>query len=165
MSASEELINTSELARKFNLSRPTVISRLQEAGIEPVEETARGGKKYRLGDVAHLMRSEYSGKTDKKTKAQERKLEAEAREKEIKVERLEGTLVPIADVERALVDIFRSLYQLTVVQFTATHAADIARLRTRGEVEAYLKEQLGKIYQSVRTNPNNLLTRDLADDE
>lgn len=164
MNINDELISTSDLAVKFSLSRPTVIKRLKEAGIDPKEIATNGGKMYRLGDVAHLMKSSYAGKTDAKTDAQERKLVAEAREKEIKVERLEGTLVPIADVERALVDIFRSLYQLTVVQFSANHAVEIARLKTRGEVEAYLKKELGSIYQGVRANPNNILTRNTTND-
>lgn len=158
----DDLMNTSALARHFNLSRPTVITRLKENNCEPERED-RTGKYYSLAKVGPYMRSEYAGKTDKKTQAQERKLVAEAREKEIKVERLEGSLVPIADVERALVDVLRTLYQLLVVQFSAKYATDIARLQTRGEVEHFLKEKIGGVFQEVRSNPTNLLTKRISE--
>lgn len=161
-SPDDQLLNQTELARIFNISRNVVIERIEEAGIEPVSR-GRGGTKYRFGDVKDVINLKYV-KSDKKTEFQERKLGAEARLKEIQVGEREGSLIDISEIELGATQFFRALYNSFMVYF-ADSALDISRLRTRGEVEAYQKEHGGKILLNLRDDPNNALARHILTEE
>lgn len=155
----DPLYNQTELAKLFDISRNTVIDILKEHGIEPVASGQGGprGKKYRLSEVQDILTTKYI-KSDRKTAATERKLEAEADLKEDEVKKRRGELINVSDVELGAVQLFRALHN-RMVQYCDDSALDISRLRTRGEVAHLQKERIGKILQDLRNDPNNFLTR------
>jgi hypothetical protein len=155
----DPLYNQTELAKLFNISRNTVIDILTEHGVEPVVPGQGGprGKRYRLSEVQDILKTKYI-KSDRKTAATERKLEAEAELKEIEVQKKRGELIAVSDVELGAVQLFRALHT-RMVQYCDDSALDISRLRTRGEVAAHQKDAIGKILQDLRSNPNNFISR------
>lgn len=161
----DPLYNQTELAKLFNLSRNLVIDILKDNGIEPVSAGQGGpkGKRYRLSDVEDILTTKYV-KSDRKTAATERKLEAEAELKEIEVGRRRGELIAVSDVELGAVQLFRALHT-RLVQYCDDSALDISRLRTRGEVAAYQKDAVGKILQDLRSDPNNFVARYAGESE
>src|SRR6185503_4766014 len=101
-----------ELAKLFNISRNLVVDILKDhPEIEPVSPGQGGprGKKYRLSDVEDILTTKYV-KSDRKTAASERKLEAEAELKEIEVHKRRGELILVTDVELGAVQLFRALH-------------------------------------------------------
>lgn len=154
--------NQTELAKLFKLSRNLVIDLLNDNGIEPVEAGQGGprGKRYRLSEVQDILKHPHNIKSDRKTAATERKLEAEAELKEIEVKKRKGEVISVTDVELGAVQLFRALHN-RMVQYADDSALDISRLRTRGEVAALQKERIGKILQDLRNDPNNWITRNL----
>lgn len=155
----EKLYNQTELAKLFDISRNSVIDILKDNGVEPVSQGQGGpkGKRYRLSEVQDILTTKYI-KSDRKTAATERKLEAEAELKEIEVQKRRGEIIAVSEVEQGAVQLFRSLHT-RLVQYCDESALDISRLRTRGEVAAYQKEHIGKLLQDIRSDPNNIVAR------
>lgn len=158
----EQLLNQTELARLFKMSRNLVIERLNDAGIEPVTKSARAGAKYRLSEVEAILVHKVL-KSDRKLEATERKLEAEAELKEIEVQKRRGELIQVSDVERGGVQLFRALHN-RLVQYCDESALDISHFRNRGEVAHYQKDHVGKILLELRADPNNFIAKYLPDE-
>lgn len=156
-------MNQSELALKYHISRNSVITKLEAAEIHPIKKGGPGGTRYEVTpELEEALELDYI-KSDRKTAATERKLEAEAELKELEVKKRLGEYVPLMDVELAAVNLFRSLY-LRIVKYCDDSALELSRMTTRGEVAAHQKQELGAILQELRSNPNNYITANLESD-
>lgn len=159
-----ETANQSELALKYKISRNSVIEKLNEAGIHPIQKGGRGGTRYEVTqELEEALELDYV-KSDRKTAAQERKLEAEADLKELEVKKRTGEYVPISDVQLAAVNLFRNLY-LKLIQYCDDSALVISRMTTRGDVAAHQKAKMSELLQDLRNNPNNYITKNLTENE
>lgn len=152
--------NQSELALKYGISRNAVIEKLAQANIQPIQKGGRGGTRYTVTPELEEALELDIVRSDRKTLAQERKLEAEAEIKELQVQTLRGEVVSVSEVELAAVTLFRTLY-LRLVAYCDDSALDLSRMKTRGEVAAYQKTEIGKVLQELRHNPNNFITAEL----
>jgi hypothetical protein len=153
-------LNQSELALKYKISRNSVIEKLDQAGIHPIQKGGKGGTRYEITpELEEALELDYI-KSDRKREAQERKLEAEAELKELDIAERRGEIVAVNLVELAAVTLFRTMY-LRLIAYCDDSALDISRMKTRGEVAAYQKEKIGVLLQELRTNPNNFLTANL----
>lgn len=158
-----ETANQSELARRYKISRNSVIERLKEAGIEPVDIGGKRGTRYEVTDLLDEVLKEdgrVGPTSNRKVLAQERIAEADATLKELNVAKKQEEVVNIMEVELAIVTLFRAIY-LRHVLYADDSALAISRMTTRGEVAAYQKKHLATMLLELRNDPNNFVTRNI----
>ena len=151
----QELLNISKLAFRFDLDRATVRSRLNGAGIEPVEEKAK--EKLYLLD-ARLERALQPDEDDLLDAAKLRKTTAEADLKEIEVQKKNGELIPAADCVEAVTRLFNAMQKKCVVQTPKKLAKKLAKAKNETEIAMILTTEYEHIFQELRENHQKFLT-------
>jgi hypothetical protein len=151
---SDGLANISELARLFNLHRDTVTAKIK--GVEPAEQKGyKGGKMYRISDVAPLLTDSTNNTSEEVAKA--RRANADADKAELMVKRLRGELVPVADMKDAVHQLVKSLFQRCVTVAPRQLSRKLIGKTEPGEVEVIMREYYAGIFEELRALPTNFL--------
>lgn len=140
--------NISQLAEMFDLDRASVRKRINEAGIEPVEEKAKE-KIYELtprlvgllGDVKSPL-----------SEAKLRRETAEADLKELLLAQKRGELVAMVEVTEIVQRIVKTLYEEYVVRQPKRIGGQLVKAKTIAAVKKTLKTDSDRIMKTMRTN-------------
>ena len=152
-----ETLNISELAKRFSLTRSTIVTRIEAAGIEPVFKKSRE-KIYEMGDA---LEAALTKKDPELERLKKRKLAAEAEGKEIQVAEKKGEMLSTSEVREAITQIFGNLFR----EFMRTHkriGARLAKAKTAGQAVQILQEEDMKIFNRLRTNYAQFLDKPSA---
>lgn len=151
-----ERLNISELSLRFNIERATVRNRIREAEIQPSYSVSKT-KVYELTPEleAALTRHDPDIEAEKL-----RKIRAEADLKEAQVRKEKGELVETGDVTEYLTRLFGGLHKEITIRFPRRVAAKLARTKATKDVTLLLQAELGKIFDTARTNHKRFLTDD-----
>lgn len=136
----------SALARRFNLDRATVRTRIEKSGIKPAEEKEKE-KLYILDEKLEAILSE-----DELEAAKLRKTEAEADLKEIDVKIKTGEYASVAEFTEITQQIFSRLHKKLAVQLPGRIAIKLHNANSSGDVAALLKAEISKEFDSLREN-------------
>lgn len=150
--AHENLLSTSELARRSGLNRATVRERLRKAGVEAKQTKARE----KLYDEDEALRALGVDERAGLRKAQTEKVSTEAERARLKLEREKGELVPIRQVREDLQEIFKQLYQHFAVQYPRTAAARLAR-KNPAHITEVLKQDAEQFFNELRATHESYL--------
>lgn len=143
-----ERLNIANLAMRFDLNRETVVKRIRNAGIEPVELRA----KEKLYELTSRLITVLEQRNEKLEEVKLRGETAKAQLVEIKVKQAEGELVPMAEAVELVHKIISRIYQEFAVRQPKRIAGHLARKKTAIEVKKILKADTDKIMKGVRTN-------------
>jgi hypothetical protein len=139
------LYSISALAKKFKLDRATVVSRLDDAEIEPHSKRSNE-KLYHLDDVeVILLQKEIDV-------AKLRKLDIEAQIKEHDLQVKKGEFASVGEFTEVTQRIFGRLYKKIVVQLPPKLAKRLHNANSEAEVSAVLKAELAKEFDSLRSD-------------
>lgn len=141
-----ERLNISQLAEDFDLDRASVRKRIQEAGIEPVEEKA----KEKIYEVSPRLAAILSDVKSPMSEARLRKETADAELKEMKLAEMRGDLVPIADAIERVQAIVTKMYKEVALMMPKRVGPRCAKAKTAAEVTKIVKVEVGKIFAKLR---------------
>jgi len=149
------LLNTSQLAFRFKLTREITARRLNAAGVAPVEDHGPGNEKlYALDEATPFLETDEDINELKK-----RKLLAEARDKEMTLEQREKLLLSSAEVKAAVQTIFGNLLRELSIKMTKRIAGRCKKAKTIKEINAIMKPAIGEVFDKLRTNHKEFLVK------
>jgi AcrR family transcriptional regulator len=153
----QELVNTSELARRSGLNRATVRERLKSKGIQPREQKARE----KLYNATEAMRALQSEQNSALRLAQTDKTVVEADRARLKLERERGDLVSIHDVRSDIQTIVGNIRRhfLTRAQVLASQL----RGQKVARIEAILREDAERFFAGLRAEYEGYLNGSQAE--
>lgn len=134
--------NISQLAEDFELDRASVRKRIQEAGIEPVEERA----KEKIYEVSPRLAAILSDVKSPLSEAKLRRETAEAEIRELKLAEMRGEMVPMAEVVERFQQGFVRFYKEFALHQPKRLAARLAKTKTAVEASRLLKTDTEKIF-------------------
>jgi len=143
-----DLMPIAVITTRTGLNRATVADRLNKHGYKPVA----GHEKLKIYEFDEKMEADLLETNTKLSEAKVRREESAARLNELKVEQIEGTLVPFGEVVDVISNMFGSLYKETVTRLPKRLASRLARSTTASDVTQILTHELDKIFQDVRAN-------------
>lgn len=131
------------------MDRSVVRRRLQAAKIKPVDKKEKKTIYELTPEVEELLGETGSQRLDE---VNLRKAEADARLKEMKVDREIRRLVPYDEAQEEWQEVLKWLYQLLVIENPRRNAARYRKCKTTGELTAALKRDSAKPFQDLRAN-------------
>lgn len=141
------------MAQLTALDRQTLGKMLKD--LTPVGEGPKNARNYYLDDCLVEIVRYAKARNEDSPKA--RKEIAEAEKAEINVARLRGDLIPVGTVRNAAADLVKSLYQLCVHLAPRKLKDQITGKTDHAEVEIILRDHLAKIFDDLRSRPNDFL--------
>ena len=141
----KEILSISKIAFRYGLDRATVSKRLQEAGIEPVEEKEKE-KLYEINEALEIAVT--AAKPIDRVKL--RKEIAAAEEKELKVAEKKGELLSASEVAGLFQSLFSGLYRTFTNQQPNRLAGKLAKAKTSAEARKILSEDAKRIFSEMR---------------
>lgn len=143
-----ERANISQLAEDFDLDRASVRKRIQEAGIEPIEEKA----KEKIYELTPRLAAILSNIDSPLSEAKLRRETAEAEMRELKLAEMKGDLIPMIEVVDIAQRIASTLYQEYAIRQPKRIGTKLAKAKNVAAVKSILKSDSDKIMKSLRTN-------------
>lgn len=153
MAAKKQRLSISKLAMRFSLHRQTVKARLDEAGINPVEEKEKE-KLYELNDDLEEV---LLTKTKSIDEVKLRKETAVAEINEIKAKQLSGEMCSVAEFISIVQQIFGNLHKKSCVHLPKTLAKKLKKAKNETEITRILETEYTAVFTDLRENYKNFL--------
>lgn len=151
-----QLVNTAEVCRLTKIDRTTLAKYFRDANLEPVDPFAKqGAKNFYLDEVLSVLVRSFKVRAEDSSKA--RKEAADADKAEITVAKLRGDLISVGAVRNSAADLVKSLYQRLVMLSPRLLSDQLTGNPDRAEVEIAIREHNAKIFDELRSLPNNFL--------
>ncbi len=149
-----EILSLSKLAFRFDLDRATVRTRLEEAGIVPVEARA----KEKLFELTPRLEKILDQSNTKLTAAKLQRELANARLAEIKVGEAEGDLAPVGEFTDVVQRLFGGNYK-EMVRMIKRWAPRMVKMKNVAEAEKFMLTDYQKFSNSLRSDFEKFLVK------
>lgn len=151
--AEYELLSIQKIAFRVNLNRATCKKRLDEFGYEAETDTA----KLKLYRFDAKMEADLTETNDAMRDVKIRQFTADARLREIKVEREMGNLVPMVEVVDTIQRLFSSMHKEIGVRMPKEIASRLAKAKTSADVQKVLKTATDRRFKVLRDDFETML--------